>query len=192
MLSKFQLRFFTDLEPNLSIFGPPNRPKINQKSPSWPKNSKTGKPSKTTVFTSVFEGTALQNLLKNPKILSKCRFRNRSKFLYGLLVDFDQFASLLEQFCITFEHFWRLEVPQAWFWATLGTICGQTRGLGCNLVALGSHFCNLGFFLVDFGTKSRRKFDKIQFKSNLNQNLNPKFHSQCVNQFSSTDAAVSA
>ena len=69
-------------------------------------------------------------------------------------------------------------------WSTWGSWV-QLGRLG---VALGSHLSGFDPFFVDFVTKSKPKRDQIPFKSNLN----PKFHSQCVKRFPSTDAAVSA
>ena len=46
--------------------GPQNQPKINKKSSAGQKTSKIEKPTKTTVFTMVFEGLGLKIPLKNP------------------------------------------------------------------------------------------------------------------------------
>ena len=142
-------------------FGALNRSKSITNRPLSKKYWKNEKPSKNTVFTMVFEGLGLQDLLKFEDFQSKYALQNRSR---SQLICFTRFLTFLNHFWSHFRvdlgPFWSLGGSLGYFWETLGIVWLQLGGLGCSLVALGSHFSPRNRFLIDCWSIWTTQLDK--------------------------------
>ena len=120
----------------------------------------------------VVEGRGLQNLLNNwSYLLQICSPKScwiLAPFFSGFLLVLDHFWSHFGRFL---DHFWRLGMTLGDFCEILGIVWLQLKALGCNLVALGSHFGFRNLPWLVFGRKLPKKwavplrFSKIALKS---------------------------
>ena len=128
----------------LTHFEGQNQPQITQESGSGQKVSKIEQPSKTTVFTRVFEGLGLKQTLNFQHFQSKYRFENRSKFLYRFLLYCAQlgepFGSILGSLFTTFDPLSSLRLGFGRLWVAVVV----------NLEVLGNIWSPWGRFGVAF------------------------------------------